>query len=183
MERCDVDRWNVRERTRRATAMSARVAVGLGAVLLWLAACSQGTSPSPVEIIPMPVAVAAGSTTGALPQSAQQGDPPALSDAALIETGRALYAGNCAPCHQINGEGNLSIFPALNRNAFVTVRDPTGVIETVLHGRQLMPAFEATLSPQEIAAVLSYIRNAWDNQAPVVYAEQVSEVQGGARTE
>src|SRR5690606_12421381 len=103
----------------------------------------------------------------------QEGEAAALSDAALIEMGEAIYMSNCAPCHQPNGEGNLGIFPALNRNAFVTVRDPTAVIDVVLHGRQVMPAFEATLSAQEVAAVLSYIRNAWDNQAPVVDPEVV----------
>lgn len=100
-----------------------------------------------------------------------------LSDAAQIEIGKGVYINNCAPCHHANGEGNLDRFPALNRNAFVTVSDPTAVIDTVLHGREVMPAFEGSLTAQEMAAAISYIRNAWNNQASVVSAAQVREVQ------
>jgi cytochrome c6 len=98
--------------------------------------------------------------------------PPA---SATLEDGRALYIANCAPCHKVNGEGNLSLVPALNRNPFVTVNDPTAVIDTVLHGRRVMPAFEGALAPQEIATVISYIRNTWNNQAPKVETSQVEQ--------
>lgn len=102
-----------------------------------------------------------------------QGKTTSVSDAEMLAMGRALYASNCAPCHQPNGEGNLAIFPALNRNAFVMVADPAGVIDTVLYGREVMPDFAPALSYQEIAAVVSYIRNGWDNQAAVVSEAQV----------
>jgi mono/diheme cytochrome c family protein len=39
-----------------------------------------------------------------------------------------------------------------------------------------MPGFAPALSEQEIAAVLSYIRNAWSNSASLISAEQVSQV-------
>jgi len=95
----------------------------------------------------------------------------------LINQGRELYTANCAPCHQANGEGILNTFPALNGNPFVLTEDPFPAIYTVLHGRELMPSFEGALSGRQIAAILSYVRNAWDNQAPVVSAEQVQGVQ------
>jgi mono/diheme cytochrome c family protein len=148
-----------------------------------MAACSRRPNQLPVVAPQQPAGnVAAtdaetGSPSGALTPLPQAGETTPLGDAALIEMGQAIYAGNCAPYHQSNGEGTLSIFPALNRNAFVMVSDPTGLIETVLHGRQLMPAFEATLSAQEVAAVLSYVRNGWNNQAAVVTEAQVREVQ------
>jgi mono/diheme cytochrome c family protein len=132
------------------------------------------------EAIEGPAAIVAEANRAAavLAPRTEGNEAAPLSDAALIEMGRTLYTSNCAPCHQPNGEGNLSTFPALNRNAFVTVSDPTGVIDTVLHGRQLMPAFASTLSDQEVAAVISYIRSAWNNQAPVVEASQVRQVRG-----
>ena len=119
-----------------------------------------------------PIAPGAGSMAASAARDTE------LSDTELIALGGRLYATNCAPCHHPNGEGNLNSFPALNRNPFVTVSDPTGVIDTVLHGRNVMPAFAPTLSAQETAAVLSYIRNAWNNEASVVNAQQVREVQG-----
>jgi mono/diheme cytochrome c family protein len=153
---------------------------GMVVALLLLAAC--GGTPSQLESggslvgnnveTGIQVAPIAGAAT-----LDQEGEPTPLSDAELIEMGGMLYMSNCAPCHQVNGEGTLSTFPALNRNPFVTVADPTGVIDVVLHGQQIMPAFERTLTAQDVAAVVSYIRNAWDNQAPVVSEAQVREVQ------
>jgi cytochrome c oxidase subunit 2 len=113
----------------------------------------------------------------------QQDELGQLGDAALMAVGKTIYASNCAPCHRPNGEGNLSIIPALNRNAIVTVSDPIPVIDTVLHGREVMPAFEVTLSAREVAAVLSYIRNAWNNQASVVSEGQVRAAQDATTSE
>lgn len=88
----------------------------------------------------------------------------------LIQQGKALYTTNCAPCHRANGEGNLNRFPALNGNALVTAQDPEGLIRTVLYGRGVMPSYMHALTEPEIAAVLSYIRNAWSNEAEVISA-------------
>lgn len=153
--------------------------------LLLLAAC--GATPGP-----LPLTASQGTArtadepdpaAGAMTLLLEGGDSASLNDDNLIEVGRTLYTSNCAPCHQPNGEGLPPTFPALNRNPFVTVSDPTAVIDAVLHGRQVMPAFEPTLSPQEVAAVISYIRNAWNNEAPVVDIEQVREVQEEASTQ
>lgn len=164
----------------------------LGLILL-LAACSQGqresaASPSAASrqmLAGQTTPIAAIVTPAADRQGAaqQEGEAAAASDVALIEMGRALYASNCAPCHHSNGEGNLGYFPALNRNPFVRVSDPIAVIYTVLYGRGQMPAFAPTLSSLEVAAVISYIRNGWSNQAPVVTEEQVRRVREGAGTE
>ncbi len=181
------------------------IRVGLILVAFLLAACSQMSEPLQLESVGEPmVAFAEPDLSLDTPEAAQLTeplgiplDPPRdaplavvpeieftpLSDAALIAMGEKIYATNCAPCHQPNGEGNLSIFPALNRNPFVTVSTPTAVIDTVLHGRQVMPAFEPTLSAQEVAAVISYIRNAWSNEASVVSAAQVREVQEEDRSQ
>jgi mono/diheme cytochrome c family protein len=95
----------------------------------------------------------------------------------LISMGEAVYAEECASCHQNNGEGT-SVYPALNGSAMLTAEDPTDAINIVLYGEGEMPAFEEILSTEEIAAVLSHERNAWDNNASVVTVEQVEEVSG-----
>ncbi len=102
-------------------------------------------------------------------------------DQQLISAGEEVYAIHCASCHQINGQGT-SAFPALDGSGMVTAEDPAGVIQIILHGRGHMPAFADTLSDQEVAAVTSLIRNAWDNNASPVSVEQVSQVQTGETT-
>jgi mono/diheme cytochrome c family protein len=55
--------------------------------------------------------------------------------------------------------------------------DPLPAVYIVLHGREEMPSFDRALSDRQIAAILSYARNAWDNQASLVSVEQVRGVQ------
>ncbi len=81
----------------------------------------------------------------------------------LIAKGQEVYNANCASCHQPNGEGIPGAFPAITNSPVVN-----GPIEEharlVLKGKgQLMPPFEAVLKPAEIAAVVTYQRNALGN--------------------
>jgi len=89
----------------------------------------------------------------------------------LFQQGQKVFEENCADCHRLNGEGLPGTFPAHNGNPFV-VGDPAPVITTVLNGRKgqlgQMPAWKDKLSDQEVAAVVTYIRQAWSNQAPAV---------------
>jgi mono/diheme cytochrome c family protein len=96
----------------------------------------------------------------------------------LIQRGEQVFAANCATCHGAEGAGDEQ-YPALRNNAFVNANDPAPVIETVLYGRGEMPAFQDTLSNQEIAAVVSYIRDAWGNDAAAITVEQVRSVADG----
>ncbi len=91
-------------------------------------------------------------------------------------SGQNLFTDRCADCHRTNGEGLPPTFPALKGNAFVQ-GDPGPVIDTVLKGRKglsTMPAWKDILTDQEIAAVLTYVRSAWGNQAGPVKPEQVA---------
>lgn len=59
--------------------------------------------------------------------------------------------------------------------------DPSRLIRIVLHGKEgemLMPPFGAALADEEMAAVLTYIRRAWDHQASPIAPGQVQEVRG-----
>ena len=93
-------------------------------------------------------------------------------DEELMATGETVFEQNCARCHGTDGEGTSGV-PALAGNASVT-GDPEGVIQTVLEGPGTMPAFRNELSDEEIATVISYIRNTWGNDAPTISADDVA---------
>ena len=95
----------------------------------------------------------------------------------LLKQGQEVFEENCAQCHRANGEGLPATFPALNKNPFV-LGDPNPVIATVLNGRKgnlgRMPSWKDKLDDQQIAAVVTYIRQAWANRAPAVTPAMVA---------
>ncbi|QJU58942.1 cytochrome c [Sphingomonas sp. AP4-R1] len=92
--------------------------------------------------------------------------------------GKALFAGNCAACHQAAGEGIPGAFPALAKNKFV-VGDPKLVAATVLNGRGGMPSFRDSLKDDELGAILSFVRTSWSNKAPPIPAATFAAVRTG----
>lgn len=97
----------------------------------------------------------------------------------FMKQGQEVYESNCADCHRTNGEGLAVKFPALKGSALVQ-GDPKPVLDTVVNGRKgrlgQMPAWAEHLNDQELAAALTYIRNAWGNKAPAVKPEDVAGV-------
>lgn len=91
-------------------------------------------------------------------------------------TGEKVYKANCAVCHQVNGEGVGATFPALKDNDLV-LGDVAAHIDVILNGKPgtAMVGF-GRFSDHEFAAVVTYQRNAWGNQAEVdlVTAAQVA---------
>ncbi|OGA27480.1 MAG: cytochrome c oxidase subunit II [Betaproteobacteria bacterium RIFCSPLOWO2_02_FULL_65_24] len=88
----------------------------------------------------------------------------------LIARGEKAYAANCAACHQPNGQGVPNLFPPLVSSKAVLGPDAEQ-IAIVLHGRKgayrpntIMPPL-ANLSDVDIAAAITYTRNAWGNKA------------------
>lgn len=92
---------------------------------------------------------------------------------ALISRGEKVYAANCVACHQGSGKGVQGAFPALDGSPMVKGPAPAQ-IAILLNGKQgtAMQAFGKQLNDVEIASVITYTRNAWDNagkgQDPVV---------------
>jgi len=84
--------------------------------------------------------------------------------AELMARGEKVYASNCAACHQANGQGLPPAFPALDGSKVVT-GPAVGHAEIILNGRPgtTMAAFRQ-LSDVEIAAVVTYERNAWNTK-------------------
>ncbi|MCO5111691.1 MAG: cytochrome c oxidase subunit II [Burkholderiaceae bacterium] len=96
---------------------------------------------------------------------AKRDDPSrvwALDD--LVKRGEKVYAANCAACHQANGKGAGSI-KALDGSAIVKDANHALQIQTVLHGAAngAMPSWKQ-LSDTDLAAVISYTKNAWSNK-------------------
>ena len=85
----------------------------------------------------------------------------------LMELGQKTYDKICAACHQVNGEGMPPVFPALKGTEMVVKPDQIGNhVDIVVNGKKgtAMQAFAAQLSEAEIAAVITYERNAWGNK-------------------
>ncbi len=81
----------------------------------------------------------------------------------LYARGRAVYETQCATCHQKDGRGLAPAFPALAGSPIAT-GDLEQHLKVVLDGRvgTAMRGF-AELDPRDIAAALTYTRNAWGN--------------------
>jgi len=99
----------------------------------------------------------------------------AAGPAVLATVGASIFTQNCARCHQANGQGSRTI-PALAGNKTVTAADPSIIITTVEQGRHLMPSWNGQLTPADIAAVLTYVRSAWGNNAAPVSQQQVTSI-------
>lgn len=80
------------------------------------------------------------------------------------QRGQKVYEANCTVCHQANGKGVPGAFPALDGSALVN-GPKEAQINILLNGKNAMPAWKATLSDTEIAAVITYTRNNWSNKA------------------
>jgi mono/diheme cytochrome c family protein len=95
----------------------------------------------------------------------------------LFKQGQEVFEDNCADCHRLNGKGLPGTFPAHDGNPFV-VGPPGPVIATVLNGRKgmlgQMPSWKDKLDDRQIAAVLTYLRQAWSNRAPAVTPAMVA---------
>lgn len=82
----------------------------------------------------------------------------------LMERGEQFYNTNCAACHQANGAGIPPVFPALVGSQ-VVMSDSSKQIEILMEGVQgsAMAAFGDSYSEIDIAAVITYTRQAWSN--------------------
>lgn len=80
----------------------------------------------------------------------------------LMARGEDAYASNCASCHQADGRGIPPMFPSLVESEVVR-GDVKSHIDVVLNGRPgtAMQAFGPQLDDVELAAIITYVRNAW----------------------
>tara|TARA_B100000809_G_scaffold113284_1_gene111806 strand:+ start:93 stop:1649 length:1557 start_codon:yes stop_codon:yes gene_type:complete len=82
----------------------------------------------------------------------------------LMALGETTYVAYCAACHQVSGTGLPPAFPAL-KGSLIATEDVSAHIDIVFHGKTGtgMQGYGKQLSMKQIAAVVTYERNAWDN--------------------
>jgi mono/diheme cytochrome c family protein len=113
--------------------------------------------------------------------------PPADPALLQMKLGAVLYKDNCSACHKDNASGEPHLFPKLAGSALVQSDDPTTLVRIVLQGARAvatdaaptapsMPAFDWRLNDEQIAALLTYVRNNWGNAASSVAASSVAHV-------
>lgn len=91
-------------------------------------------------------------------------------DQALFERGKELYEAQCTVCHEADGKGAPPAFPALSSNE--RLEDLDLIVSNVHRGRGGMPAFPH-LGAQQLAALATFIRSAWDNDFGGVSVDSV----------
>ncbi|MBN8727401.1 MAG: nitrite reductase, copper-containing [Xanthomonadales bacterium] len=103
-----------------------------------------------------------------------------------IAAGKQLFTGTCSVCHQANGEGMAGVFPPLAKSDYLAA-DPKHAIEVVLHGlsgpvkvngteyNSVMPPM-SQLTDDEVANILTYVLNSWDNPGGRITKEEVATV-------
>jgi mono/diheme cytochrome c family protein len=99
--------------------------------------------------------------------------------------GKKLFSANCVTCHQANGQGQPGQFPPLAGSEFVLGDASNRLIAIVLKGLQgpvqvkgqafnnAMQPWEGQYTDQQLAAILSYVRSDWGNNAPEIPPEAV----------
>ena len=102
-----------------------------------------------------------------------------------IADGKVIYAKTCVACHQAQGQGMEGAFPPLAKSDFLNA-DVDRAIDIVLHGKQGEVTVNGKkynsvmtpqpLSVQEVADVLTYVYNTWDNSKKVVTPEMVQKI-------
>jgi mono/diheme cytochrome c family protein len=100
---------------------------------------------------------------------------------ALVATGKQVYENVCAGCHLASGEGSDQGAKSLVGSALV-LGNPSAVMRVVLDGKEgaagLMPPLRSALNDEQIAAVVSYVRNAWGNAEFPVAPADAQETRG-----
>jgi len=118
-------------------------------------------------------------------QPGQEQPPPPAAASNVTKAGAAIYADECSACHGLKGEGVLGLAPGLAGSSGVQSTDPTTLVHVVLQGTRsvatdaaptapAMPSFGWLLTDDQVAAVTTYVRNAWGNAAPEVAANDVA---------
>lgn len=109
--------------------------------------------------------------------------PPALpprsaAEEALFQRGQAIYVEQCSGCHQLQGQGQASIAPALagSRRATGSGDVPVRILTNGLEGSiGLMPPLGSAMSDEDVAAVLTYVRQSWGNKGTPLPPAAVKE--------
>jgi mono/diheme cytochrome c family protein len=128
-------------------------------------------------------------------KSLAQAKPAAKTSAVTLSSqvanGQKVYLSRCLSCHQADGGGVQNMTPPLNGTTYV-LGEKSRLIKIVLNGfnerveingdtySNPMPA-QSNLTDQEIADVLTYVRNSFGNKASAVHASDVKKTRATAK--
>lgn len=126
-------------------------------------------------------------------ESASQHRAPLPPDSPVMVAGAAIYRDVCSGCHKIDGSGVAYLFPDLAGSAAVASREPTTVLQVILHGAASvatrdeptgpqMPSYAWQLTDAQVAAVATYVRNSWGHAAGAVPESAVRAVRQSSDT-
>lgn len=104
-----------------------------------------------------------------------------MTMAESMDIGEKVYNANCAACHMPNGEGLPGVFPAL-KGSQIALEDQPKHIDILINGvtGSAMQAYAKQLTMSEIAAVVTYERNAWgNNTGDLVQAKDINSAING----
>ena len=94
------------------------------------------------------------------------------------DRGAKVYAANCAACHQPNGKG-AGAFPALDGSKMV-LGPKAAQYDILINGKGAMPKWAGVISDGDIAAVMTYTRNAWGNKTgDVIQTQDIVSARAG----
>jgi mono/diheme cytochrome c family protein len=112
---------------------------------------------------------------------------PPTESSLLMSLGKSVYDNRCSSCHGPQGEGKPPHYPPLAGNQSIQMESAVNPIRMVLNGGYPpgtagnpmpygMPPFAISLSDNEIAAVVTYIRTSWGNRGAAVSARDANEL-------
>ncbi|WP_137957858.1 cytochrome c [Burkholderia sp. 4M9327F10] len=126
-----------------------------------------------------------------LPPHGDEATPPSITSVEdkdrLYPLGSKIYDAQCATCHGAKGRGKLPQFPPLANNQSIQMESSVNPIRMVLNGGYPpgttrnsqpygMPPFAQSLSDEEIAAVVTFIRTAWGNHGTAITVKDVNDL-------
>jgi nitrite reductase (NO-forming) len=146
------------------------------------------TAPAVAASVPAPTPAAISQVKSANPAAPSTAAPPHLSVAerAQFQRGHQVYMQTCFVCHQPDGKGVGDQIPPLAKSDLL-MTDKVGAIKGVLHGRNgelsvngkkyngIMIPF-GHLTDEQIADVITYVRNNWGNSGDATTVKEVHEI-------
>jgi ubiquinol-cytochrome c reductase cytochrome b subunit len=176
-----IDRSPSRRLERRPWVVASTAVVLGGAIILSFVGQYHVMEEQVLHGITGPAAAATTADTTTAGGSGGGAAAPGLN----LTAGSTVYTANCSGCHGAAGAGQPGVFPPLAGNP-VVVGDAGKVIHILNNGLNgsiqvagatyngQMPAWKGNLTPQQIADVITFVRNSWGNKASAVTEAQVA---------
>lgn len=129
-----------------------------------------------------------GSAVQGIATEAKEPVIPERSKAERMTLGKTLFNTNCSACHMKEGQGMPGVFPPLANSDYLMGRQDKGIgiplkglhENITVNGKVyngVMP--QIFLTDDEVANIMTYVRNSWGNNSDVVSAAEVAKTRNG----